>query len=65
MSLNKNKNLLIIIASLFIFIACATVVIIFSVNSHLDNKEEIATTHKQLRSLMYNRNYAKLDVNDP
>ena len=65
MSLNKNKNLLIIIASLFIFIACATVVIIFSVNCHLDNKEEIATTHKQLRSLMYNRNYAKLDVNDP
>lgn len=64
MSFN-NKNLIIIIVSLFIFIVCATVVIIFSVNSHLDNKEEIATTHKQLRSLMYNRNYAKLDVNDP
>ena len=42
MSLN-NKNLLIIIASLFIFIACATVVIIFSVNSHLDDKADVQT----------------------
>ena len=64
MSLN-NKSLIIIIASLFIFVACATGVIIYSVNSHLDNKEDIATTHKQLRSLMYNNKYAELDVNDP
>lgn len=63
--MKNSKNLLIIIASLFIFVACATGVIIYSVNSHLDNNSEVVAIQKQLKSLMYNKKYANLKIDDP
>ena len=70
MNLN-NKNLIIIIASLFCFIACATGIIVYNINSNNDFDQKIVNLQKELKYAykdpnFYDSNkYSNLKFDDP